>query len=44
MTHFEIVVDSNKRFVVVVGHRYLQRVRSFTGQLMKLVQTDPTLA
>ena len=37
MTHFEIVVHSNKCLLVVISHLDLQRVRSFTGQLVKLV-------
>ena len=43
-TYLELFIDSLILLPVIVGHGDLQRVRSCTGQLVKLVQADPDLS
>ena len=42
--YLELFIDSPILAAIVVGHNDVQRVRTFTGQLVKLVQADPDLS
>lgn len=43
-TNPELIIDSHIGLLVIVGHGDLQLVRLLTGQLVKGVKTNPTLA
>ena len=42
--HLELLIKSCVYLAIVVRHGDLQRVRSCTGQLVKLVEADPELS